>query len=463
LTPSVIWTKTDYSTVTVTLPKINNTDLSSPIRHAVAIPSGAAVGAVKYTSSVSSGSNPQVSFAYLGYSLAGFTGYVDLDPYPFYYGDGTDGGHFGIAGRWAGVADDSISLFQPPLSPSWINNPTPTGVSVHELNAPGVNYGVWNGKVGAILAASKNASKTVRSVGAPTFGRQYVSGEISLGTKAYASVVVKLYQASNATASGVLLWTSPTLPSASSAIYSWSDIQVTDAYVYAEITYSESEDVSGYRVFMDNFMVIPTSFKLSEEYPGYFDGNVGGLWTGNANASISTFSGGGRRAWCEVTDAIDMTSQAGGTRAEFTVNMAIPGAFWEDLSASSMTFSLLGLTDYEQTLHALASATAPIDDALITLTVSGTVSDLTLTDVATGAEITIAGTLPSKVVIDNSSFRVTDQTGASIISSVTRKNSNQLFPLTPVSSTEAPKVKVNATGAGSVVMDVVAKRRYLIA
>jgi hypothetical protein len=158
-----------------------------------------------------------------------------------------------------------------------------------------------------------------------------------------------------------------------------------------------------------------------------------------------------------------MTSQAGGTRAEFTVDMDIPSAFWEDLSTSNMVFTLPSIGGYEQTLHALASATAPIDDAVITLNISGTVTNLTITDVASNAQLIINGTLPSKVIIDNSTFKVTDGSNVSIITAVTRKNSNGLLPLNPVSSTEAPKLRFQGTGAGSIQLEVSAKRRYLVA
>lgn len=463
ITPSIIWTKTDYSTVTVTLPPVDSTSLGTPVRYSVAIPANTTAGAVRYVSSVSSGSDPQVAFSYLGVASTGFTSYLDVDPFPFYYGDATSGDFFGTPGWWSGTADASISNFQPAVSPSWVNVTTPTGVSIHELPSPSIDYGVWNGQVGGILAAPKGVTRTIRSVGAPTFGRNFVSGEISVGTKSFATVQVKIYQASTASATGTLIHTSAVVPSKSSAILAWHDLPVTDSFVYAEVIYTESENVSGYRVFIDNFLIVPTETELSGEYPGYFDGNIGGIWTGPANNSVSTFQGGGRRAWCEVIDAIDMTSQAGGTRAEFTVDMEIPSAFWEDLSTSNMVFTLPSLSGYEQTLHALATATAPIDDAVITLNVSGTVTNLTITDVASNAKLTISGTLPSKVIIDNSTFKVKDGTGASIISQVTRQNSNGLLPLNPVSSTEAPKLKFEGTGAGSIQLEVSAKRRYLVA
>lgn len=463
LKPTIIWTKTDYSTVTVTLPTISSTSLSTPVRRSVSIPTNASVAAVKFTSTVSSGTDPQLTFSYMGVASTGFTSYLDVDPFPFYYGDATSGDFFGTPGWWSAGVDDSFSNFQPAVSPSWVNITTPTGVSIHELPSPSINYGVWNGQVGGILAAAKGASKTIRSTGAPTFGRHFVSGEISVGTRPYATAQIKVYQASTAVAAGVLKYTSAVVPAGTAAIVAWHDLPVTDSFVYAEVIYTEAENVSGYRVFLDNLLILPTETELSGEYPGYFDGNIGGIWTGVANNSVSTYQGGGRRAWCEVTDTIDFSSQAGGTRAEFSVDMVIPSAFWEDLSTSKMVFTLPSFSGYEQTLHALASATAPIDDAVITLNVSGTVTDLTITDVASNAQLIINGTLPPNVVIDNSTFRVTDGLGASIITNVTRKNSNGLLPLNPVSSTEAPKLRFEGTGAGSIQLEISAKRRYLVA
>jgi hypothetical protein len=464
ISASVIWKKGDNTTQTVSLGAISNSTSFGLIYNTLTVPANTVSASVKYTGTVGSGTNPAVSFSWLGFNWSGSTMSTDIDPSNFFYGDGTVGDFYGTSGAWNGTPDASVSRFQPSISSSWVNNPTTNGNNVHLISSPVVRPpNSFGGKVGALLRLAKNASATYRTVGVPVGSNTYVSGQLNVATLVGASVRLRLYGASSSTASGTLLWTSSNVGSASSATLTFNDIAIPQAYAYLEVTYTESSDVAGYRVFLDNAMILPSDEPLGADYPGYFDGNVGGGgWTGNANQSTSEYYGGGRRAYCEVVDAIDMTSMAGGTRAEFNVDMIIPGAFWEDLVVSNMVFTLPSVVNYEQTLAPLQSGTAPVDDALITLNVTGTLSNLTLTDMASGAEFLLSGTLPGTIEIDNKNFTV--KNGAtSLIANVTRKNSNQLLPLTPMSSTEAPRLKVNASGAGSITMTIVARRRYLIA
>jgi hypothetical protein len=55
--------------------------------------------------------------------------------------------------------------------------------------------------------------------------------------------------------------------------------------------------------------------------------------------------------------------------------------------------------------------------------------------------------------------------GASVIKNVTRTGSNGFLPITPVSSTQPPSLKVSGTSGttGTVTVTIVARRRYLIA
>jgi hypothetical protein len=162
-----------------------------------------------------------------------------------------------------------------------------------------------------------------------------------------------------------------------------------------------------------------------------------------------------------------MTSMAGGTRAEFVVDMEIPSSFWEDMIQSQFTLDVTNeqaLADTEFDLDTLAGGTAPIDDALLTIAVTGSLTGLRLTDVATGGWISLTGALPSEIVINNAEFTVVDGSGDSVIVSVLRGGSNVLLPIVPMSSTAPPRLRVSCdSGTGSLSITVVARRRYVIA
>lgn len=301
---------------------------------------------------------------------------------------------------------------------------------------------------------------------------RFLSGEITVEKAAGATLKVDLMMAASSTATGAsgLGLVVGTTSEAFSGVIRWSNVPVTAAFYYFRVTYTETVNAAGYRVFLDDLLILPSAAPLSaDNYPGYFDGSTNGSdWDGDPNASTSTYYGGGRRAYAEVRDAIDMTSMAGGTRAEFTVNLAIPSAFWEDLIQTTITQTvsnaeMLAGTTYS--LDALLESTAPIDDAVITVVPTGTVTGLVLTDAATGATLSLSGNVPGGgVVFDCGNFTaVAVSTGASVITNVTRAGSNGFLPITPLSSTQAPSLGVKATGSGSLTITVVARRRYLIA
>jgi hypothetical protein len=360
-----------------------------------------------------------------------------------------------------------VSAVTPTLVSGWVGSDglsTTTiqvGVPPTDLAPPG-NYK----NAGLVPTIARYATKTYRSVAFARGDAAFLSGQISVAHYANLSASVQILSANSETSAGTIVW-SKAVTVRTGEVIIWNDLPISSPFYYVQITYSESAAATGYRIFLDNLSMLFTDKKLGVDYPGYFDGRTaGGAWIGNADSSVSQYYGGGRRAYAEVVQSIDISSMASGTRAEFVVDMVIPSTFWEDLIESEATIdidnpNLLAGTEYD--IENLTQTTAMIDDSVITITKTGTVSNITLTDVASGASLTIAGTLPTAaIVIDNKTFTVKSN-GASLISSVTRKRSNQLLPLTPMSSTLPPRISVRGSGSGTISLQINARRRYMVA
>lgn len=402
------------------------------------------------------------------YVAENFTGHEDdgfYDPLIFPYFDGSLPDYYDSPTEWTGEQDNSTSVVVPAVPVGWVY--TANGSNVHQVG-PGIRPPGSNGTVGGLLRITSGTTKTYRTTGVFRNNNGFLSGQIALSAMAGVTVKVEIYQADDATSTGSVIWTK-NLTNNDGQILIWNDLAMTKNYVYLQITYSETKNAPGYRVWFDNLSMLMTVNALADQYPGYFDGNQGGGgWLGDANGSVSQYLGGGRRAYAEVREAIDMSSMAGGTRAEFVVAMEIPGSFWEDLVLSNLTFDVTNgqlILGKEESLDALVGTTAPIDDAIIKIDVTGSVENFTIQDVATQGWLKINGILPSSFTIDNGAFTVIDSSGSSLITKVTRGGSNQLVPLVPVSSVTAPRLKFSAgpDSTGKISVTVVARRRYVIA
>lgn len=414
-----------------------------------------------------SGAGAEVSFAYAGIDFARHDtpGYYDALTYAYFDGS-SSGDLFGQPTAWVNnSADNAISRVMPQLPLGWVNNLSSNGANIHVDDNSTYRPPGSVGRVGMLPRLEKGTTRNYRTQGILAGGASFLSGEIAINHYFGLTVTVQVYGSANATGSGPLLF-SKVVTDRSGEIVSWRDIPLSTEYFYLQIVYTDPYNRSGYPVRLDNLLMIPSTARLGADYPGFFDGSTnGGAWEGPINNSASQYYGGGRRAYVEVTDAIDFTSMAGGTRAEFSVGMTIPSAFWEDLIQSTSVHTISNanlIAGFDFTVDPFNGSTAPIDDALITIGVTGSVSNLTLVDTASGATLTISGTIPNNLVIDNSLFTV-KAGNTSYIANVTRKKSNQLLPLTPTSSTAPPKLNIKASGSGSVTVTIVARRRYLVA
>lgn len=463
----------------IDLPAITQTSYAHVSTTSVVVPANTDFVSVAYR-----GDGAEIAYSYLGAGVNTHTDPGNYDPRQHPYFDGYSPDFYGQPTGWRSAADGSRSRVLPAFPTGWQSMMSSTGPNLHILPSVVDDLERPPGSLQSLAgfpAAAKNTSRTQRTQGFFCGDNSWVSGEISVSIPAGVSLDVQVYGAVNSSSSGYLLWTT-TLSGPYLNRVQWRDVVVSYDWVYVQLVYRESENAAGYRVLVDNLLILPSATLLGTDYPGYFDGSTtGAQWSGTIDGSVSQYFGGGRRAYCEVVEAIDMTSMAGGSRAEFVVDMVIPGSFWEDLLVSSIshTFTAPPLSVGGQlTLTQLLGSTAPIVDTILGLTISGgSLDSLRITDKATGSWLEIAGPLSGDLTINNIDFTVKSglpvdpgngigSSGPSIITKVTRGGSNQLLPVTPVSSTEAPVLVLFATGVTSGVtvdLTVTGRRRYVLA
>jgi hypothetical protein len=205
------------------------------------------------------------------------------------------------------------------------------------------------------------------------------------------------------------------------------------------------------------------------DYPSYFDGDIGGgQWTSDQSDSPSVTFAGARRCYGEVVAAIPPDSMAGGTRAEFDVEVNVPSAFWEDVSVSTFSADVTGLTSTLD-LTVFDGMTAPLEDAVIEVTLQGggtsTATFLKLVDVDSGAWLNVATPnflVSTKITVDAPNFAVR-RGSTSIIRQVTKAGPARFFTLntTPDGMPKLQVIVDNLTGTLNV--KVTGRRKYQIA
>jgi hypothetical protein len=299
----------------------------------------------------------------------------------------------------------------------------------------------------------------------------YTSGEIALArrdTDAGVTVKVMGYD-SEARANPLVLAT--VASTTVSGIVSWNDVDLQGkTWLGVEVDYIEIASApSGIAVVMDDLLLTAHDPIWAADYPGYFDGSrSGAVWNGTANASSSTNYAGGLEAFAERLTPIDMTAMAGGTRAEFTVDLEIPAAFWQDLAVRTFTTTITGvpttvdLTDF-------AGTTAPIEDAVITITStsgSAPATSITLTDVLSGAWLAYNEQIPAGGVvrIDCAALAVTLNTTTTKIRKVTRGGPARFLTLNAPGYNLPPQLTISGAGAfdGILTLTVTGRRKFFI-
>lgn len=196
----------------------------------------------------------------------------------------------------------------------------------------------------------------------------------------------------------------------------------------------------------------------------YFDGDGPyHEWMGEENKSQSRITGPARRAMVQVQSAIDMTSMAGGTRAEFTIEGTIPDVWWEDTRTLKKTYPL-PRSGRVLSLTAWKGMTAPIEDPVIRL--NGPFNDLTLTDMGSGAWLFIDAKVRrgETLLVNCKTWQVRRVGGPTIVGSIRHAGHPRLLPLTLEANMDYPRLKVEADSIGDgASIQITAPRKFQIA
>lgn len=166
-----------------------------------------------------------------------------------------------------------------------------------------------------------------------------------------------------------------------------------------------------------------------------------------------------RQAFAEVVATYGFDSMAGATRAEFAVELVIPGAFWQD--TGDVTFaSTIGIGASTQTLTQFVGATAPMDE--LVYTVRGAATNPRLTDPTTGQWVQYTGTVSASLdlVINAKTWAATNN-GTAVLANMSHGGGARWLVTSGVAS---PQVTLSGSGFGANTrLTVVGRRKYLVA
>jgi hypothetical protein len=168
-----------------------------------------------------------------------------------------------------------------------------------------------------------------------------------------------------------------------------------------------------------------------------------------------------RRADCEVTSAFT-PDIAGDSYGQVSVELAVPGAFWEDVDALSHRLAYDVAAGGTQTceVYSLAGQTGYCTDAQIG--VLGPCTTVTVRDVQTGSGFTYGDGLAGGQVllVDSGAFTADVNGGPSVLTDLTLHSSPTLLEIGPAASTtRGPELLVTTTGAAAGFGVIVTGRR----
>lgn len=173
-----------------------------------------------------------------------------------------------------------------------------------------------------------------------------------------------------------------------------------------------------------------------------------------------------RRALVECTDVINFSTMGGGNPlAKFSVSLRVPGVFWED--AEPITVDLPPTQNGY--VVALDGTTAPIEDAVITIT--GPAVDTRIEAYYDGAPLESPSwihypNVPAgqSLTIDSGDWALTG--GGGLIpnySQLTYGGGGRWFTLVPGVPTKPPEMKITSTNTTAATeITVVARRKFLV-
>lgn len=161
-----------------------------------------------------------------------------------------------------------------------------------------------------------------------------------------------------------------------------------------------------------------------------------------------------RRITGQVMDALDLSSQAGGTRAEFAVTLVTSDAFWEDVDPVVATRTGTGLWD----VVPFSGATAPMDDLVAKFTGPSTNPSLTSpSGVYVAYNAVLTGS--QSVSINCELWTVVGTGFTASYSAVDHGGDPRWFVLEPGDPT--PRVTASQTAGSTGVFSLSGRRKYL--
>lgn len=157
--------------------------------------------------------------------------------------------------------------------------------------------------------------------------------------------------------------------------------------------------------------------------------------------------------------AIDPSVVMGGARAEVTLAFDILPGIWRDYASTTVTGTASAAwSNQTLSMPTLADGTAPIDDAVITVT--GPITNPTVSNASTGTSVSLTGTVPSGQtwVIDCGAW-TSKVNGVSQLLNTTHAGHPRFLVIDPVS----PTVSVTGSSTSAVTnISVTAYRKHLI-
>ena len=173
-------------------------------------------------------------------------------------------------------------------------------------------------------------------------------------------------------------------------------------------------------------------------------------------------NGATRECYGEVQAAIDFTTMAGGTRAEFGVEIIVPKVFWRDTTNTTQTFNVGAITDTTVNATSFSTSTAPLTE--MTYEVVGPITNPIITNPVSGQWVKYVGGIGAGVTwsVNSANWTSVLNSSSNVIGSTQHGNGATFLDLSPNSA--GPQIRLQGTGTTSAtVLRVIGKNSYLIA
>jgi hypothetical protein len=162
-----------------------------------------------------------------------------------------------------------------------------------------------------------------------------------------------------------------------------------------------------------------------------------------------------------VTDAIDISTMAGATRAEFNVGIDIPRVFWEDTATSAADSGASITLPKTLTLTGLVNASAPTSD--IVTTVTGPITNPVITQPDNGWTASLNVAVPSGQtwVVDANLF-TTKLNAVNNLQNFTHTGGARFMEIPSKTDGTAPTLVLSGSGASAATRFQATVRRKML-